>query len=322
MTAPPEEGGAPIITGGPTISGTPAVGNVLTATAAPVTGNPTITRTWQWSRNGVDISGATSATYTLVPADANTSIRVRQIETNGVGTTNATSVAVFIGTLPVPALSGAAVSGITPTAVQASVSTTVADGTLFFVATTSATPPSGAQIAAGQDNTGAAAAFAASQGVYTTGTQDLFNGAFGLTTGQTYYGYFYQTAPGGNSNVSGTGAFVPADVTPAQLTSLDANDTSSTNWTGAINTDTAEGTIDVVITTSSTAPTADQIIAGQNHLGASAVSRVDSQAVTTTGPQTFGGAGLSAGQTYWAHATQTDAAGNKTPPITSASFST
>jgi len=82
---------APVITGVPTISGTTTEGQVLTASAASVTGNPAPTRTWQWRRNGVDIGGATSSTYLLVTADVGTVISVRQIETNTAGSTTATS---------------------------------------------------------------------------------------------------------------------------------------------------------------------------------------------------------------------------------------
>lgn len=59
------------VTGSPVaISGSPIVGNVLTAAVAPgysVTGH-------QWTRNGVDIAGATASTYTLVDADAGTEV--------------------------------------------------------------------------------------------------------------------------------------------------------------------------------------------------------------------------------------------------------
>lgn len=83
---------APAITGVPTISGSTVQGNVLTATAAtPVTGVPTPTRTWQWLRDGVPISGATAITYTTVSADLGAAISVRQIETNSVNVATATS---------------------------------------------------------------------------------------------------------------------------------------------------------------------------------------------------------------------------------------
>lgn len=55
------------------ITGTPGAGNLLTATLATgwtATG-------YQWTRDGVDISGATSATYRQVTADRSKTIRVR-----------------------------------------------------------------------------------------------------------------------------------------------------------------------------------------------------------------------------------------------------
>lgn len=87
---------APVITGVPTISGTATVGNVLTASPASVTGTPSPTRTWQWVRDGVDISGATSITYTLTGEDYGVTITVRQTETNVAGSANATSLGTAI----------------------------------------------------------------------------------------------------------------------------------------------------------------------------------------------------------------------------------
>lgn len=70
-----------------TVTGTPAVGNTLTAS---VTAG--YTASFQWTRNGVDISGATSSTYTLVSADGGATVSVR-----------AASFAVAATGLPVPA---------------------------------------------------------------------------------------------------------------------------------------------------------------------------------------------------------------------------
>ena len=71
----------------------PYVSNLLTATAAPATGNPTPTRTWQWLRGSTAISGATNSTYTVAEDDIGSTISVRQIESNMVGVATATSVA-------------------------------------------------------------------------------------------------------------------------------------------------------------------------------------------------------------------------------------
>ncbi|MGA0841235.1 MAG: hypothetical protein ACO3P1_15220, partial [Pseudomonadales bacterium] len=119
---------APSITGVPTISGTLYEGNTLTATAASVTGNPTPATTWQWERDGTPISGATSATYTLVSADGNADITVVQTETNSQGSATAESAASTIEAAPVisgvPTISGTESVGSTLTATAASVTGT------------------------------------------------------------------------------------------------------------------------------------------------------------------------------------------------------
>ena len=92
----PEGSTAPTIIGIPTISGTEAVWYTLLAVPAAVTGSPTPERAWQWQRssNGtdwVDITGATSISYLLVDLDGNNYIRVKQSESNVLGTATAES---------------------------------------------------------------------------------------------------------------------------------------------------------------------------------------------------------------------------------------
>ncbi|WP_426323971.1 hypothetical protein [Microbacterium sp. E-13] len=60
----------------PTISGTAKVGSTLTANTGTWSPTPT-TFAYQWLRNGTAISGATSATYKLVTADAGKSLTVK-----------------------------------------------------------------------------------------------------------------------------------------------------------------------------------------------------------------------------------------------------
>ena len=67
------------------------VGDLLTATAAPVDGKPTPTRSWQWFRGNTAISGATGSTYLVQADDVGFSLRVRQIETNLMGVRKSTS---------------------------------------------------------------------------------------------------------------------------------------------------------------------------------------------------------------------------------------
>lgn len=95
VAAAPVTAVAPTV-GVPTISGTAAVGQTLTATGGAVTGTPAPTTAWQWLRNGAAISGATSATYVVVAADQGTSITVTQTATNSAGSASATSAVVTI----------------------------------------------------------------------------------------------------------------------------------------------------------------------------------------------------------------------------------
>ena len=90
---------SPTIGAGLSIAGTEEVGETLTATAAAVTGNPTPVRTWQWQRSAdgstgwADIAGATANTYLLDAADEGNFVRVKQIETNALGSDEAVSAA-------------------------------------------------------------------------------------------------------------------------------------------------------------------------------------------------------------------------------------
>jgi surface protein len=75
----------------PVISGTNTIGSVLTTTNGTWSGTLPITYTYQWLRNGSNISGATSSTYTLVVADRNANISCQVTATNSLGSANATS---------------------------------------------------------------------------------------------------------------------------------------------------------------------------------------------------------------------------------------
>jgi hypothetical protein len=87
---------APVITGAPSIIGTPTVGVAVSYTPASVTGSPAPARTQQWAIGGVDIVGATNPTYTPVAGNIGASLTVRQIETNIAGTDNETSAGVTV----------------------------------------------------------------------------------------------------------------------------------------------------------------------------------------------------------------------------------
>ena len=75
----------------PVVSGTNTVGSILTTTNGTWGGSLPITYTYQWLRNGTNIGGATSSTYTLVTADTSNVVSCRVTATNSVGSANATS---------------------------------------------------------------------------------------------------------------------------------------------------------------------------------------------------------------------------------------
>lgn len=62
-----------------TISGGTSIGTILTANPGTWTGSPTLT--YQWMRNGISISGATSSTYNTTLADAGKVITFIEVAT-------------------------------------------------------------------------------------------------------------------------------------------------------------------------------------------------------------------------------------------------
>ena len=131
-TAPPTSGTdvtlPPLATGGPTISGSPVVGQTLTTSDGSWTDSPT-SYGYQWEdcdNSGgscVSISGATSSSYTLRAGDVGDTVRVVVTATNGGGWTPAMSAATSVVTAP-PAPSNTALPSISGQAVQGQALTT------------------------------------------------------------------------------------------------------------------------------------------------------------------------------------------------------
>jgi hypothetical protein len=78
-------GDKPLFLTRPSISGVAADGETLTAVAGVLAGDATITSAWQWTADGVDISGATGSTYVVQSGDIGAVIGLRQTATNGLG---------------------------------------------------------------------------------------------------------------------------------------------------------------------------------------------------------------------------------------------
>ena len=89
----------PINTTAPTITGSGVLGTLHTAGTGTWTQSPT-SYAYQWQRNGVNIAGATTSTYTPVAADVGTNLTVQVTATNAVASTAASSAPLPITTPP------------------------------------------------------------------------------------------------------------------------------------------------------------------------------------------------------------------------------
>jgi hypothetical protein len=83
----------PLNTASPTVSGSTTQGQTLTSTTGTWNTNDAFlgTYTYQWTRAGSNISGATSSTYATVVADIGNAIACKITSTNDRGTTTVTS---------------------------------------------------------------------------------------------------------------------------------------------------------------------------------------------------------------------------------------
>ena len=117
----PVVGTAPANTALPTVSGTPQVGQTLSASSGTWSGSPTGYAS-QWRRcdtggaNCVDVSGATGATYATATADVGTTLRVAVTATNAYGSASSTSAATaVVSAAPAPPPASTATSTFTGT---------------------------------------------------------------------------------------------------------------------------------------------------------------------------------------------------------------
>lgn len=115
----------PVNTVAPAITGTPQVGQTLSCSTGTWSNVPT-SYAYQWKRNNANILGATSATYTLVSADANTSVKCTVTATNGAGSANADSNTVSV-TWETDAQAFITAASITDATQQAAVNQLVVD---------------------------------------------------------------------------------------------------------------------------------------------------------------------------------------------------
>lgn len=222
-----------------------------------------------------------------------------------------------------PVLSSASDTTTGVTTADLGVTTDEANGTLYAVVTTSATPPSKAQVKAGQNHAGAAAAYAGNQAISSTGAKTF--SATGLSGSTAYYAHFmHEDAKGNQSAVASGDGFTTntaVDTTAPVLSSPTDTQTGETTAQITVDTDEGNGTLYWVLSTSASAPSKAQIKAGQMHTGAAAAAS-GSAAVSGTGTRTVNPTGLTYGTTYYAHFMHEDAAGNQSNVSSGNGFTT
>ena len=226
----------------------------------------------------------------------------------------------YIADEAAPVFVGTTLENPTPVTIDLSL-TSDESATVQAVLTTSATVPSDAQILAGNDHTGSAAADALVDG--NVGLSEFVHTFTGLTAGTTYYAHGYADDGSGNRlNFStASGATSAADTTAPTLSLGTAAKSGSSGYIGGVTTaGDANGRLYFVGTTRNTAPSAAQVKAGQNDLGASSPS--GSQVITSTGAKTFSGGGLTADTLNYLYAMHEDVSGNQSTVASLGSFTT
>lgn len=91
-----EAAGPPVNTVLPVISGTPEIGEALSVSTGTWTTTGSVSYAYQWKRGGVNISGATAASYTLVAGDDGSDVSCDVTATDDGGNTTATTAAVNV----------------------------------------------------------------------------------------------------------------------------------------------------------------------------------------------------------------------------------
>jgi hypothetical protein len=160
-----------------------------TGATAPYAGSQTITTTGAKTFSATGLTASTTYYAHLLHTDAAANDSNRITSSSFTTTTpdvTAPTLSSGVGTVKSNAL------------IVVGATTNEGNGTMYVVVTTSATPPSAAQVKLGQNNGGTAAVFAANQAIGSTGAK-TFN-ATGLTQLTGYYPYIVHTDASGNDS--------------------------------------------------------------------------------------------------------------------------
>jgi hypothetical protein len=173
---------------------------------------PTLTVEWVRGDVFADPAIATGQTYVPVAADEGLDLGTRHIFTQGGATRTKYGNFYSVRLMP-PVLSLPVDEAAPPTGATGSVSTDIGEGVLYWVASTSATPPDTSRVKGGQDMAGLAAA-SGSQAVTATGVQVLSPAPAGLAEGTFHVIHFMHEARGRRSPVVSADGFMTDGTTP------------------------------------------------------------------------------------------------------------
>jgi hypothetical protein len=110
-------GSTPVNTALPAVSGTAYPGNALTVSDGTWTGVPTPVLTYQWQESDgiggpwTDITGATTNSYTVLPADLGIYLRAQVTGSNTAGASTADAAGVYVALVPPSVVTAASISG-------------------------------------------------------------------------------------------------------------------------------------------------------------------------------------------------------------------
>jgi hypothetical protein len=314
---------APVNTALPSITGQPQEGQTLSVSNGAWSNSPT-GYAYQWRRNGVAIAGAGASSYLLDSVDRQAMISALVIASNAGGSAAAFAAAVGPVTgapTPTPTpdepttlnadLLPAPIVDLTSAAETDPITTTILVPLAWYE-----TDYVRMRVRRKSD----LVVIYNQRILVGTGVQD-FPGMESVTVAEQLLidergerGIYY--GPWSTELEHGPDAVAPV------LSNPTGTKTGPNTADLTVSTNDDEGTLFCVVTTSATAPSAAQVIAGQDHTGTAAIDF--SQPVTATGVQELEATGLSSAATYYAHFCHRDAASspNASAVATSASFTT
>lgn len=195
------------------------------------TGTVKIAKTDNIADANVVTQTVTSWAATAIQFTANFPVDVAEGEgcflfvTNNTGDSNSAGFAITREDLTSPSLTSPTGTATSPTTADGTVSSNEGNGTLYWVVSTNATPPSVAQIQAGNDSTGSAGADSGNQAVSATGVQNV--AATGLAASTSYFFYYQQQDAATNDSTVVSSAQFTTNAPVAFTTSVIVNNTGT-----------------------------------------------------------------------------------------------